>query len=200
MAAEGNIDPMHQFRVEPIVPLHIGPYDVSFTNSSAWMLAGLALIFGFMLLGMKRQLVPGRWQMAVEGLTGFIDNLARVNIGPEGKKFVPYLFSLFSFILVANFLGLMPFGIIPGVHSFTTTSQFSITGVLAVPYLLAASYLAPRIGVGLFLAALITGQLTGGMMLDHLGAFGATVRPIDPVRVVGIGMLLAGVILVRGVR
>ena len=80
MAAEGNIDPMHQFRVEPIVPLHIGPYDVSFTNSSAWMLAGLALIFGFMLLGMKRQLVPGRWQMAVEGLTGFIDNLARVNI------------------------------------------------------------------------------------------------------------------------
>ncbi len=132
MAAEGGIDPMHQFRVEPLVPLHIGPYDISLTNSSAWMLAGLALIFGFMVLGMKRQLVPGRWQMAVEGLTGFIDGLARVNIGPEGKAFVPYLFSLFTFILVANLLGLMPFGIIPGVHSFTTTSHFSITGVLAL--------------------------------------------------------------------
>ena len=132
MAAKSNIDPMHQFRIETIVPLHIGPYDVSFTNSAAWMLVALALIFGFMLLGFKRQLVPGRWQMAVEGLTGFIDNLAHVNIGPEGKKFVPYLFSLFTFILVANFLGLMPFGIIPGVHSFTSTSQFSITGVLAV--------------------------------------------------------------------
>ena len=132
MAAEGSIDPMHQFRVEPLVPLHIGPYDVSLTNSAAWMLATLVLVFGFMALGMKRQLVPGRWQMAVEGLTGFIDGLARVNIGPEGKKFVPYLFSLFTFILVANFLGLMPFGIVPGVHSFTSTSHFSITGVLAV--------------------------------------------------------------------
>jgi transporter family-2 protein len=77
---------------------------------------------------------------------------------------------------------------------------YALTGVLAVPYLLAASYLAPRIGVGLFLAALITGQLGGGMMLDHLGAFGAAMRPIDPVRVLGIGVLVAGVVLVRGFR
>ena len=132
MAAEGKIDPMHQFTVEPIVPLHIGPYDVSFTNSSLWLLVTLVLIYGFMAMGMKRELVPGRWQMAVEGLTGFIDNMVRVNIGPEGKKFVPYIFSLFSFILVANLLGLMPLAVIPGLHQFTTTSHFSITGVLAV--------------------------------------------------------------------
>ena len=61
MAAEGKIDPMHQFTVEPLVPLHIGNYDVSFTTSSAWLLVALALILGFMTLGMKRQLVPGRW-------------------------------------------------------------------------------------------------------------------------------------------
>jgi F-type H+-transporting ATPase subunit a len=132
VAAEGKIDPMHQFTVEPIAPLHIGGYDISFTNSSAWMLVTLALIFGFMAMGMKRQLVPGRWQMAVEGLAGFIDNMVAVNIGPEGKKYVPYIFSLFTFILVANLLGLMPLAIIPGLHSFTTTSHFSITGVLAV--------------------------------------------------------------------
>jgi len=132
VAAEGKIDPMHQFTVEPLVPLHIGPYDVSFTNSSAWMLITLALIFGFMALGMKRELVPGRWQMAVEGLTGFIDDLVKVNIGPKGKAFVPYIFSLFSFILVSNLLGLLPLSVIPGLHAFTTTSQFSITGVLAV--------------------------------------------------------------------
>jgi F-type H+-transporting ATPase subunit a len=132
VAAEGKIDPMHQFTVEPLVPLHIGPYDVSFTNSSAWMLITLALIFGFMALGMKRELVPGRWQMAVEGLTGFIDDLVKVNIGPKGKSFVPYIFSLFSFILVSNLLGLLPLAVVPGLHSFTTTSQFSITGVLAV--------------------------------------------------------------------
>jgi F-type H+-transporting ATPase subunit a len=82
-------------------------------------------------LGMKRQLVPDRWQVAVEGLTGFIDDMVKVNIGPKGKVFVPYIFSLFMFILVSNLLGLLPLAIV-GIHPFTTTSHFSITGVLAV--------------------------------------------------------------------
>ena len=132
MAEEAKIDPMHQFTVEPIAPLNVAGYDLSFTTSSMWLLITLALIFLFMWGGMKRQVVPGRWQMAVEGLTGFIDDMVRVNIGPEGRKFTPYIFSLFAFILVANLLGLMPLAIIPGLHSFTTTSHFSITGVLAV--------------------------------------------------------------------
>ena len=132
MAAEGKIDPMHQFTVEPLVPLHIGGYDISFTNSSLWLLIALGLIWGFMAMGMRRQLVPNRWQAAVEGLTGFIDDMVRVNIGPEGKKYMPYIFSLFVFILTANLLGLVPLSIIPGQHQFTTTSHFSITGVLAV--------------------------------------------------------------------
>ena len=123
---------MHQFTIEPIASLHIGSYNVSFTNSALWMTITLVLIFGFMALGMKRQLVPGRWQVAVEGLTGFVDDMVKVNIGPEGKKFVPYIFTLFTFILVSNFLGLLPLAIIPGLHPFTTTSQFSLTGVLAV--------------------------------------------------------------------
>jgi F-type H+-transporting ATPase subunit a len=132
VAAEAKIDPMHQFTVEPLVPLHIGPYDISFTNSALYMAVALILIFGFMSMGMKRQLVPGRWQMAVEGLTGFIDDMVKVNIGPKGRKFTPYIFSLFTFILFCNLLGLLPLAIVPGVHPFTPTSHFSITGVLAV--------------------------------------------------------------------
>jgi F-type H+-transporting ATPase subunit a len=132
VAAEGKIDPMHQFTVEPLVPLHLGNYDISFTNSSLWLLIALAIIIGFMAMGMRRELVPGRWQMAVEGLTGFVDDMVKVNIGPEGKRYVPYIFSLFSFILVANFLGLLPLSIIPGLHAFTTTSHFSITYQLAI--------------------------------------------------------------------
>src|SRR5215218_2936080 len=112
---------MQQFTVEPIAPLHVGGYDISFTNSSLWLLITLALIFAFMAMGMKRQLVPGRWQMAVEGLTGFVDDMVRVNIGPQGKKYMPYIFSLFVFIIVANFLGLLPLAII-GLHPFTSTS------------------------------------------------------------------------------
>jgi len=118
--------------VEPLVPLHIGNYDISFTTSSLWMMIALALIIGFMALGMKRELVPGRWQMAVEGLTGFVDDMVKVNIGPEGKKYVPYIFSLFTFILVANILGLLPLAVVPGLHPFTTTSHFSVTYVLAI--------------------------------------------------------------------
>jgi F-type H+-transporting ATPase subunit a len=132
VAGEAKLDPMHQFTIEPLIPLRIGEFDVSFTNSSAWMLITLALIFLFVLLGMKRELVPGRWQMAVEGLTSFVDNMLQVNIGPEGKRYFPLIFSLFTFILVSNLLGLLPIAIIPGLHPFTTTSQFSITGVLAV--------------------------------------------------------------------
>lgn len=132
MATAGKIDPMHQFTVEPLVPLHIGPYDISLTNSAAWMLVTLVVIGLFMWGGMKREVVPGRWQMAVEGLTGFIDNLVRVNIGPEGRKFTPLIFSLFTFILVANLLGMLPLAIVPGWHSFAPTSHFSITGVLAI--------------------------------------------------------------------
>ena len=130
MAAK--IDPMHQFTVEPLVPLHVGNYDISFTTSSLWMMIALALIIGFMALGMKRELVPGRWQMAVEGLTGFVDDMVKVNIGPEGKKFTPFVFSLFTFILVANILGLLPLAVVPGLHPFTTTSHFSVTYVLAI--------------------------------------------------------------------
>ena len=131
MSAASKIDPMHQFTVEPIAPLHIGGYDISFTNSALWMVYALVLIFGFMAMGMRRQLVPGRWQMAAEGLTGFIENMVSVNIGPDGRKYVPYVFSLFTFILVTNLLGLLPLGII-GIHPFTSTSHFSVTGVLAI--------------------------------------------------------------------
>jgi F-type H+-transporting ATPase subunit a len=95
------------------------------------MVIATVVLWAFVALGMKRQLVPGRWQMAVETMTGFIDNLLTQNVGPEGKKFVPYVFSLFMFILVANLLGLVPLGLV-GSHAFTFTSHFTATGVLAI--------------------------------------------------------------------
>ena len=134
MAAEGGkIDPMHQFQIEPLFGQHmvVGGYDISFTNSALWMVITLAALWLFMLGGMKRELVPGRWQVAVEGFTGFISNMMNTNIGPEGKKFTPYVFSLFMFILIANLLGMMPVGIV-GVHPFTVTSHLTVTGVLAI--------------------------------------------------------------------
>ena len=125
---------MHQFAIEPMFGtdhLAIGGYNIAFTNSALWMVATVVVLWLFMLGGMKRELIPGRWQVAVETMTGFIDNLLTANVGPAGKKFVPYVFSLFMFILIANLLGMLPLGLV-GLHPFTFTSHFTATGVLAI--------------------------------------------------------------------
>ncbi len=128
----GTIDPMHQFEVQTIFDTFtVGGNSFAFTNSSLWMLLSLAALYAFMMGGMKRELVPGRWQLIVEGFTKFIDNMLDTSIGPNGKKYAPYVFSLFMFILFANVLGLMPVGVL-GLHPFTVTSHLVITGVLAI--------------------------------------------------------------------
>ena len=129
----GKIDPMEQFMVEPVLGHHLTllGYDVSFTNSALFMVVVFVLLAGFVAGGLKRQLIPGRWQVAAEMMIGFIDNLVSVNIGEGGKKFSPYIFSLFFFILFANFVGVMPIAIIPGFHTFAVTSHITVTAVLA---------------------------------------------------------------------
>ena len=135
MATEpGKIDPMHQFLVEPMFGTEswtVAGYNIAFTNSAMWMVATLLVLWLFMLGGMKRELVPGRWQMAVEGVTQFITDMMDTNVGPKGRRYVPYVFSLFMFILVANLLGLLPVALF-GAHPFTVTSHLTVTGVLAI--------------------------------------------------------------------
>ena len=128
----GKIDPMHQFTIEPIAGSFQGGNPFVFTNSALWMLIVLGAIYFFMLGGMKRQLIPGRWQVAVEGLTGFVASMVDSSIGPQGRKFMPWVFTAFIFILFANLMGAMPFGVIPGAHPFTVTSQFTVTGVMSL--------------------------------------------------------------------
>lgn len=123
---------MHQFQVQSIWDgFNLGGQQIAFTNSALFMVLTVVVLWVFMLGGMKRELVPGRWQAAVEGFTGFIGSMVDANIGPKGKAFVPYVFSLFMFILIANILGLMPFGVV-GLHPFTVTSHITVTGVLAI--------------------------------------------------------------------
>ena len=135
MAAEqAKVDPMYQFTIQPLggsEGWELAGYNIAFTNSAMWMLITTVALFAFMIGGMRRELVPGRWQMMVESFTGFIDNMLEANIGKAGRKYVPYVFSLFMFILFANLLGLLPLGIF-GVHPFTFTSHFTVTGVLAI--------------------------------------------------------------------
>jgi uncharacterized membrane protein YdcZ (DUF606 family) len=78
--------------------------------------------------------------------------------------------------------------------------QYGLTGLLAVPTLLGAGFLVPRIGIGQFAAAVIAGQLIGAVVIDHIGAFGAATHRVDATRAAGIVALLFGVLLVKGIR
>ena len=130
--AAPKIDPMHQFQIAPVGGGALDATPFVFTNSALWMLIVLFAIVLFMWGGTRRALVPGRWQAAVEGLTGFVDNITRANIGPEGRAYLPWVFTAFVFILFANWIGAMPFAIVPGAHPFTVTSQFTVTGVMSI--------------------------------------------------------------------
>ena len=132
MAAAAKIDPMHQFQIAPIGADQLVASPFQFTNSALWMLIVLAAIVLFMWGGTRRQLVPGRWQAAVEMLTGFLDNVTRQSIGAEGRKYLPWVFTAFTFILAANWIGALPFAIVPGAHPFTVTSQFTVTGTMSI--------------------------------------------------------------------
>jgi F-type H+-transporting ATPase subunit a len=131
VAAESKIDPMHQFQISGLTGSLDGTPFV-FTNSALWMLFVLGAIVVFMWGGMKRELIPGRWQAAVEGFVEFASGLALTSIGPEGRKYVPWIFTIFTFILFCNYAGMLPFAVIPGGHPFTVTSQFTVTGLMAV--------------------------------------------------------------------
>ena len=120
-----NLNPMEQFTVKPLVPLHLGGYDVSFTNQSLLMVIVVAAAGLFLTLAVKPgRLVPTRGQSMAELSYEFVANMIHSSTGEDGLKFFPFVFSLFMFVLLANF-----FGMVPG--SFTVTSQIAVTLALA---------------------------------------------------------------------
>lgn len=120
-----QINPMEQFRVEPLIPLHIAGYDVSFTNQALVMCVVVTAITIFMFISTSsRKLVPNRSQSLAELSYEFVGNMIHSAAGEEGFKFFPFVFAIFFFVLFSNF-----FGLIPGV--FTVTSQIAVTFALA---------------------------------------------------------------------
>ena len=124
-------DPMHQFEVQKILegpdvtlPL-VGTIDLSITNSTVAMAIAASLVVAFFAVATSRvAVVPGRMQVIGEGVFGFIDDLATSIIGHEGRKFFPFVFTLFVFILAMNVLGLF--------LVFTATSQLAVTATFAL--------------------------------------------------------------------
>ncbi|SFP00419.1 F-type H+-transporting ATPase subunit a [Mesorhizobium sp. NFR06] len=125
MAAD-KVDPIHQFQIHPLIPIHIGGYDVSFTNSSLFMVVTIVLASAFLYMSTAgRALIPGRLQSVSEMAYEFVGNMLRDAAGKQGMQFFPLVFSLFMFVLVANLIGLFP-------YFFTVTSHIIVTFTLAI--------------------------------------------------------------------
>jgi len=105
--------------------MQLGNVDVSFTNSATFMAIAVITATAIVMLGMRRHsLVPGRWQSIAELSYLFVANMVRDTIGPEGRRYFPFIFTLFLFVLAGNMLGMIPYG-------FTYTSHIIVTFTMA---------------------------------------------------------------------
>jgi F-type H+-transporting ATPase subunit a len=140
MAQMPAIEPMHQFMIHkiwdgPVFTVGGLAFDMSVTNSVASMIAGGIILVLFFALTARGQVVPNRGQAMAEGLYNIVDRtLVSPIIGPHGRPYIPYLFTLFTVILVLNLMGvlLLPSALIGQTWSFTVTSQLAVTATLAV--------------------------------------------------------------------
>jgi len=130
VAAPDKVDPIHQFHINKLVDLHVGGFDVSFTNSALFMVVTLVVASAFLYFATSsRALIPSRLQSVAEMSYEFVANMLRDAAGKQGMKFFPLVFSLFMFVLVANLLGMFP-------YFYTVTSQIIVTFFLAMVVIL----------------------------------------------------------------
>lgn len=119
-------DPIHQFEISRWIPIEVGGVDLSFTNASAFMVLTVVVASAFLLLSSSsRGLIPSRMQSISEMAYEFVATSLRDSAGSKGMKFFPFVFTLFTFVLVANFIGLFP-------YFYTVTTQIIVTFALSV--------------------------------------------------------------------
>ena len=117
--------PVEQFTIKALYALSLFGYDISFTNSSLFMVFAVLLSSGFLFFAMRpASIIPGRLQCLAEMMYEFVANILDSNVGKEGKPYFPFVFTLFLFILFSNLLGLIP-------YSYTVTSQIIVTFAMA---------------------------------------------------------------------
>ncbi len=119
--------PIEQFEIKPVVSLpKVDGIDLSFTNSSLFMALGVVVCSAFFIIAMrKRNLIPTKLQSVAEIVYELITGMVNEMVGPAGRKYVPFIFTLFMFVVLGNLLGLLP-------YSFTYTSHFAAVGSLSV--------------------------------------------------------------------
>lgn len=120
------MDPIHQFNISDLIQIKLGSWDLSFTNVSLFMVVTIVVSAAFLFLTSSgRGLIPSRGQSITEIAYEFVANTLRESSGRHGMQFFPLVFSLFMFVLVANFIGLFP-------YFYTITTQIMITFSLSM--------------------------------------------------------------------
>ena len=128
-----SLNPFAQFQTHSLVDISLLGYDVSFTNSAMFMLMAVALVGGFFYFSSKYAvIIPGKLQSSAELIFEFVGNTLHEAAGKASKPFFPFIFTLFTFILTLNLLGMMPYG-------FTVTSHVSVTFAIATMIFLAVT-------------------------------------------------------------
>lgn len=167
--------PMHQFEITKLVPIEVGGYDISFTNSSMFM-AFAVLLTAALFWGATRHrtMVPGRLQATAEMLYEFVAGMVKENTGQEGMKYFPFIFTLFLFILFGNFLGLMP-------YAFTYTSHIVVTAAMALFVFISVTVIGfARHGLHFFSLFVPPGAPLGiAIILAPLEFFSYLIRPVS---------------------
>ena len=126
MASSGEKhSPLEQFEIVPYFHIDSKGIDISFTNSSLAMTITVAVITLFLTFSVNtRSIVPSRLQLLSELSYNFVAKLLQDTVGAEGRKYFPFVFTIFMFVLIGNMLGMIP-------YSFTFTSHIIVTFALA---------------------------------------------------------------------
>jgi ATP synthase subunit 6 len=125
--------PLEQFTLITLFPISIGNYYLSFTTSSLYMiLSATFFLGGLKLLTMSGGfLIPSRWQSIAEMYYDFIVSIVKEQVGNPGKPYFPFIFTIFTFVLLNNVIGLIPFTLTPTSH-FVVTMTLSCTIFIGV--------------------------------------------------------------------
>jgi F-type H+-transporting ATPase subunit a len=168
------INPMEQFTVRPLIPIHVGHYDISFTNQSLWMVIVVVSLSLFLTLAVsKGRIVPTRAQSLAELSYEFIGGMIDMTAGPAGLKYFPLIFTIFMFILFCNGFGLLPI-------AFTVTSQIAITFALTALVIVTAIVTGfARHGLGFFKLFVIKAPLIIVIPMALLEFISFCARPLS---------------------
>jgi F-type H+-transporting ATPase subunit a len=170
--------PLEQFQVINILKINICGFDFSITNTAVFLMVGLS-IFLFVLYSLLSKtgnfyIVPGRLQGIIEGIYTLVYGLIHDNIGSSGKAFFPYVFTVFTFVLTLNLIGLVP-------YSFTGTSHLLVTFALALTTFIGINIIcASKHGKNMFSLFLPSGSsLLLALLLVPIEIVSYVFRPIS---------------------